>query len=237
MLLSARDSYFENPAPANLIRIGMLLHTFADTYAHQNFSGFWGWENNAQLTVSVATAGSPEIQETYEAPKHIKVPPIGHANLNQIPDYPNLTYSWEQKCSGKDHYSIAYTRSNTEEFCNVSLEILNYLLSCNKQASITTDDWHDFKENLKQGFRATEKEFTQLSASWQNYFPEVEFHYKKEDLFKPTDDFFQFNAFADDIRRRVNGITNKEIDFNNYIMQVSDDDAQLSRLATFQANN
>lgn len=222
MLLKARDSYFDNPVPAGLIRIGVLLHTFADTYAHQNFSGFWGWENNAKLTVAIDPASTP---------------PIGHANLNRIPDDSNLTYSWEQKCSGKDNYSITYTRSNTEEFCKVSLEILNYLLSCNKQASIATDDWHDFKEKLKQGFHTTEKEFAKLSACWQKHFPEVEFHYKKAELFKPTDDFFQFNVFADDIRRKVNGIPNKEIDFNNYIMQVSDDDTQLSRFAAFQANN
>lgn len=222
MLLKARNNYFKSPAPANLILIGMLLHIFADTYAHQNFSGFWGWENNAKLTVAV----SP-----------VNTPPIGHANLNRIPDDSSLTYSWEQKCSGKDNYSITYTRSNTEEFCNVSLEILNYLLSCNRQASIATDDWSDFKESLKLGFLTTEKEFTKLSAYWQTYFPEMEFHYQKANLFKATDDLFQFNVFADDIRRKVNGIPNKEIDFNNYIMQVSDDDAQLGRLATFQANN
>ena len=234
MLVEARDMYIKSSVPTNLIRIGILLHTFADTYAHQNFSGFWGWENNAKLTFAV---DSSDLQDTYEPPKNIKIPPVGHANLNQIPDIPNLTYSWEQKCSGKDSYSISYTRNNIEEFCSVSLEILNYLLSCNKQLPISENAWKELIDDVKKGFCITEKEVSKLADHWHIHFPNIKFYYEKDELFKTNDDFFQFNVYADEIRREVNDVIDKEINFNNYIMQVSDDDAQLNRLATFQTNN
>lgn len=234
MMIEARDKYIKSSTPTNLIRIGMLLHTFADTYAHQNFSGFWGWENYAKLTLTV---DSSNAQDNYELPKEIKLPPVGHANLNLIPDNSNLTYSWEQKCSGKDSYSTCYTRSNTEEYCNVSLEILNYLLSCNKQSPISESTWKKFINDFKEGLRIAEKEVAKLSDHWHAYFPNIKFYYAKDELFKMTDDFFHFNVFADEIRRKVNDVIDKEIDFNNYIMQVSDDNAQLNRLSTFQTNN
>lgn len=236
MLLEARDAYLKAPVSANLIRIGMLLHTFADTYAHQNFSGFWGWENNACLTVA-SDSINQDIGRDFEPPKHVKVPPIGHAALNLIPDNPDATYSWKQKRNSKDNYSMAYARSNAEEFCNVSLEILNYLLTCNRQPPLTKDIWNEYANKFKKGLLTAEKEIAKLPRHWQMYFPDMQFCYEKTALFRPTDDFFRYNVFADEIRRKVNGIANKEIDFRNYITQVSDDDAQFSRLVSFQANN
>ena len=49
LLDEARNKYRENAGKYELMRIGILLHIFADTYAHQNFSGFWGWENFSYL--------------------------------------------------------------------------------------------------------------------------------------------------------------------------------------------
>lgn len=41
LLTDAKDKFIHAPqATENLMRIGILLHIFADTYAHQNFSGF-----------------------------------------------------------------------------------------------------------------------------------------------------------------------------------------------------
>ena len=51
LLTDAKDKFIHAPqATENLMRIGILLHIFADTYAHQNFSGFWDWENYCELT-------------------------------------------------------------------------------------------------------------------------------------------------------------------------------------------
>lgn len=234
MMLDAQEFYLKEPNPTNLIRIGMLLHTFADTYAHQNFSGFWGWENNARLA-SISDIMSQ--QTAYELPEEVKIPAIGHAQLNNIPDKSNAIYQWKQMGSGKGNYSIYYKRNNTDEYCQVSLEILNYLLSCQKQSPITKAEWNKLANKMKRCFHTDEKEINKLASHWQKHFPEVPFYYNKDEIFELTDDFFRFNVFADDIRRKVNGITNRDVDFKNYIALITDDHAQLSRLVTFQNNN
>lgn len=229
MLIEVRNDYMDNPNVKNLIHIGMLLHIFADTYAHQNFSGFRGWENNAELT----DASNMDIEQENKP----QYPPVCNANLKRISDDSSQLFSWKQKQSSKDSFSLCYHRNNTTEFCKASLEILNYLLSCLKQEPIDNFEWVKFVEALKNGLRNNEQDINRLITHWQKFFPNIPFHYNKDILFKITDDFFQFNVFADEIRRKVNGMVNKEIDFNNYIMQVSDDNEQLNRLATFQANN
>ena len=224
MLLEAREAYCNETISSNLIRIGILLHIFADTYAHQNFSGFSGWENNAQLTSATKLNISQDIQSSYNPQGQIQPPPVGSANLQRIPNDANLLFYWKQQQTGKDDYSLFCSRNNMEEFCKVSLEILNYLRSCRKRKPITNTSWSEFEGNLKECFLTSENQFDGLSAHWQKHFPNVEFCYEKTDLFEPTDDFFQFNVFADDIRRRVNGITDRGTDFAKYIAQVSVDE-------------
>lgn len=233
MLLEARNAYINEPILKNLIRIGTLLHIFADTYAHQNFSGFWGWENNAELTDAVNVDVRPENSQK----KSIQSPPVGNAKLKRISDDSSQLFSWKQQQSSKDSFSLCYHRNNTTEFCKASLEILNYLLSCHNQDPITNLEWDKFIVPFKDGLRTNEQDINKLNSHWQTFFPNIAFHYNKDILFKITDDFFQFNVFADEIRRKVNGITHKNIDFNNYIMQVSDGNVRLNRLAAFQTNN
>lgn len=57
----------------NLYRIGIALHTYADTWAHQGFCG--------------------SLSDLNKVPRALNLPPLGHSNVESRPDISNLV--WE----------------------------------------------------------------------------------------------------------------------------------------------
>lgn len=182
MLIDASNSYISKPCSDNLIKIGMLLHIFADTYAHQEFSGFWGWENHSYLT-EVRNNTNNEIK-TYDESSNLSnfsknfqiyyhCPSIGHTNIGHIPDLSYMSFKMKHKVFPEDKYSKVYERNNTEEFLKVSKEILNYfrqLLKIDEEI----DDTEFFKD-LKRGFLLiynpdSEEGIHQLEYNWSEIF-------------------------------------------------------------------
>jgi hypothetical protein len=217
----------------NLMRIGMLLHTFADTYAHQNFSGYWGWENHSYIEKVVNNIDNKDITSSYSPNFHWTLPSIGHANVNHAPDDSNVTFHMRQKVSKGGTYSIYYNRSNTREYVTASKEIMNFLLSCLELPPIEENVWDEFSKSLAKGFLVAEKDVTLLKEHWKSIFPTMLFHYNKDKMLQsmltlsdensdidllevlysqkasPTvlatksDLFFHYNVLADKIRTTV----------------------------------
>lgn len=111
------------------MKIGVLLHIFADTVAHQLLSGFNANVNLAEL-VNV-TNNITETDETaaykssiQKALKLLKnwvpsvTPAIGHMMIEYIPDLTHLSFTMEY--TGGDGQKHRYTRSNTAEFIQMS---------------------------------------------------------------------------------------------------------------------
>jgi hypothetical protein len=66
------DSAFKSPEDARLYRIGIASHAYVDTWAHQNFVGWYDYFNNIGLDVK---------------------PDIGHADGEHHPDW--ICHNWE----------------------------------------------------------------------------------------------------------------------------------------------
>lgn len=182
MLLDASNTYISKPSLDSLIRIGMLLHIFADTYAHQEFSGFWGWENHSYLTQVINNATNKV--ENYDESTSITnfyrnfqiyyhCPSIGHTNIGHIPDYSNLSFKMKNRVTENDKYSHLYSRNNTEEFIKVSKEILLYF----RQLLKVTDEIDDseFFSDLKRAFLLdynpdTSEGIKRLESNWKEIF-------------------------------------------------------------------
>lgn len=82
LLFDAKDKYIKNKEKCNLIRIGLLLHIFADTYAHQMFSGLHSWENYSYLTKATNELnGGTDVRYKFEPDKYCKYPAIGHTDI------------------------------------------------------------------------------------------------------------------------------------------------------------
>lgn len=103
-----------------LIRLGMALHTIADTWSHQGFSGRWSQENNV---TKLEALGAPTNLRTamtkawrnFTAPIHAANPlHVVHFQAEFWPDYPFL--SWRAHfaapgANGRDHL-----RDNPKEY-------------------------------------------------------------------------------------------------------------------------
>ncbi len=90
--------------PWTLYNLGIILHVFADTFAHHGFSGILDKRNQAHDTVVLSPEGYD--LEAY-APL---IPPLGHASLIHLPDYPFVVFSYTDM-NNTHHY-----RRNIEEY-------------------------------------------------------------------------------------------------------------------------
>ena len=186
MLKSARETLIKDRAinrEINLMRIGALLHIFADTYAHQNFSGYQGWENHSYITNVTDNINDRDITKSYEPGKYYLLPSIGHANVNHAPDDSNVTFNMRQKLKDTDSsYSVNYSRSNTRDYTLISKEIFNFLSACLEKTPVSDDEWEALKKLLVQGFLTGSKDSDVLAKHWNRIFPDIEFKYDKSGM-------------------------------------------------------
>jgi hypothetical protein len=103
-----------------LHRIGIATHAYADTWAHQNFVGWYDYFNNIGLDLK---------------------PDIGHADAEHHPDWPS--HRWE------DSRLVESEIYNTVRFIEASESIYNkYRQSAPLKARPSNMDWNLLQENL-----------------------------------------------------------------------------------------
>ncbi len=189
---NAKEEGDEKKYHRALMKLGILLHVFADTDAHQMFSGFNSDVNDVKL-VKVFNNSKEEDETAKYNDSVIKylrklknwapvTPTIGHMMLAHIPDLTHLSFTMEYT-EGERNYS--YYRSNTAEFTITCKKILNYLLSCNGLPEIDEEHWGIYQKMLAQYFLtdisdlSKEKDIVdRLSKVWN--VPHAKFHYSSE---------------------------------------------------------
>lgn len=183
-----------------LMRIGMLLHIFADTYSHQEFSGGWGWENESKLVhvqIGEGHGVTREVTGDYHAGKFHQLPSIGHANVSTAPDETAVCFTMKHHEDEKNaKYTETYSRNNTLTFLEAARRIFEYLLTLSEQPALggTITDFSKIsvrlarafslyreKEESDQGYGRLLKEHWEKSTQGLYSFP-VSFHYNKNDV-------------------------------------------------------
>lgn len=142
------------------MKIGILLHIFADTTAHQMFSGFKSDVNNVKLIKVINNhTGMDEtskyrgnIVKSLEKLKSyfVGIHPVGHMMIAHIPDYTHLTFTMEYT-DAKGRID-QYVCNNTDKFIDRSKQILNYLLSCRELDMISDSGWNSCSAKLQDCF-------------------------------------------------------------------------------------
>ncbi|MDR3091438.1 MAG: hypothetical protein LBU36_04455 [Clostridiales bacterium] len=224
LMLQARDG-LKNPAPGLsrrqlLMRIGMRLHTFADTYAHQLFSGIADPRNDAELSFARDNLTGRDV--TGEHKTHIMeftrrlsnylpiIPAIGHMLLGHAPDLAHLSFSMTRAAPGGGR--LIYSRSNTEEFLRVCRLTLGFLRDCAGGPPFPAFAWGELKTRLREaflidiskiGFEDGRRLSEELAAHWRGIFPEYWYFYDSSSIFPGAgegapDDYYRFNVFAED---------------------------------------
>ncbi len=93
-------------------RIGVALHTYADTWSHQMFSGRDSDEENGVVSCFQLIEGQKEEENGY-----LGLPAIGHAKVGHCPDYPYLHWTYEA-------HGETFERDNPSIFLEAASRIL-----------------------------------------------------------------------------------------------------------------
>lgn len=229
-LLSGRGS-----RRAALMRIGIYLHSFADTYAHQLFSGGNSWVNDVLLESVTENAGGTDVTAAALGERELTaaecfgsgrgpedwrsiLPRIGHMWAGRTPDRANLSFTLRYRASADDpDYSLSYSRSNTALFLEAAEQILNYLQSCRRLPPVSAGAWASLSSRLEQAFLlpAPERDaHRRLASRWSALFPGYVYAYDPaviEASFRPaggdsySEDFYLFNYIAEEPLIRLYG--------------------------------
>ena len=149
-----------------LMHIGMLLHVFADTYAHQTFSGYNEIcnnmkvskiiDNNTGIDITSRTIGYVDkilkLYEDAEGKFNDKLFEIGHMLVGHVPDWTHISFEMKFFDANGNTQRI-YKRNNTLEFTNVAMEILDFLCECNGQHKFTGNGRQDIYDKLYRDFQ------------------------------------------------------------------------------------
>jgi hypothetical protein len=229
-----------------LMLIGMRLHTFADTYAHRLFSGYNENCNNVQLQYVRNNINGADETEQYESgiADWLKAfdkilpgfaPKIGHMMIAHVPDLAHLSFIMLYPTPGGK--MERYERSNTEEFITAGREIYNFLLGCLGKPNVNDGEWNGISQNLTKAFLIDVQdsdeaydEVNRLILQWSKYFPDYIYTYDRKTVFGGVlgydekeigeylgDDFFAYNAYADELLIALYGSQPRASWFNETI--------------------
>ncbi len=201
-----------------LIKIGILLHIFADTYSHQRFSGFYA-SLNWCLPKPVSTFNRDIINTNsiinYWDDRNKKrgitqFGPIGHMLAWTAPDETEkLLDIYKTRESDDQGLIYEYKRDNTLSSKIAAKNIYKFLISLKKK-EFSIDEWKKIDEKLHQAFKNNPNSDEQLQLrNWSNQFntEKIDFSYdssKIEDATK-NKNFYLYNVVADEIRRSIIG--------------------------------
>lgn len=183
-----------------LMKMGMLFHTFADTYAHQLFTGYNNKTNSVKLiSVTNNVTGNDETKKYHfwveqwiakiEGIIKMKLPTIGHMAIAHIPDLTHL--SFEMEYTGMDKNKHRHSRSNTSTFVNACNELYKFMREVLGEAAPPDMDWTTLSEKLAEGFlidvakeldTSEEAAVEKLTEHWSDIFNDYNFSYSSKQI-------------------------------------------------------
>lgn len=164
----------ENSRTYKLIALGIAIHTYADTWAHQGFSGRKSSTENNVEDIKLWLDKEWDNLNAINRVRNSLLPEIGHAEAYHYPDLPYL--NWEYK-KGKDK-SKKVTRNNLDIYIDAVENIYNYLSNVSPQPS---SNLSKIKPQLIKGLSYIEDDYEKRAEKYQKLFPEIGFHYNPDD--------------------------------------------------------
>ncbi|WP_196592338.1 DUF6765 family protein [Pectinatus frisingensis] len=168
LALLISDSTLENN---NLFKLGIGLHVYADTWAHQEFSGITDRDNNIIHNIEVIVPEMDELEKNEDGTLSEvldKVKPLGHGSAVHFPDRPYIKWKSDEKFSEG--------RANWDEFMEAAQQIYNVLLKYNKgKAEIFSVYQRDvlldrFKSTMNEDCEQRNEDWMKYVKNPDNYF-------------------------------------------------------------------
>lgn len=164
-------------------KLGILLHVYADTFAHEDFSGLHGWEN--VVTCKKYTYISPNNDEITKDFKTINYnfTSVGHAELLHLPDVMAFKYDYQIKENENSGLTKNINRNNKDRYKQCSKKILDILCECFETPYISDSEWNELFEKIfkvSSSIVSGANEITdarKLAEVWKKEFNDIDFEY------------------------------------------------------------
>jgi hypothetical protein len=159
-----------------LVKLGVALHSYADTWSHQGFSGYWDSGNNNIGSLEIGRKGRGTKLDVVSQFLSYAAPDIGHAEAGKLPDQSEALW----RCKPKKR--SVKGENNCTEFIEASYAILDVLSKATKKGK----SWRNTKARLRKcfmrpwnddGFKPSDK------SEWRAQFPGLHFDYDAEGWF------------------------------------------------------
>ncbi len=173
-----KEALKERKKLLRLCRTGVALHTFADTWSHQGFSGRENEENDVEA-ISLWKGGRWKrlILENFYLDL---LPKIGHAQAGYFPDQPFLTWKYKNDSTGE-----VVERHNTDDFIAASKTIYDRLRTAKKSKSAPPIPWESIENDIRTLFEDEEQAVEKRSAKWrlrfEHLFDPLSFEYDRRE--------------------------------------------------------
>jgi hypothetical protein len=151
----------------NLIRLGIALHTYADSWAHQNFSGRHNPKENNIGKIELFNNGKWERITRLKQFEYNTLPDIGHAEAASYPDQSHLKWRFVKEVENQ-----VYERDNTALFLDAAKNIINLFKGTN-----SLEFWSSIRTKLQECFSYQPDLIEDKFKKFQAVFPEIGFYY------------------------------------------------------------
>jgi hypothetical protein len=169
-----KDALTETNRRFKLIRLGVALHTIADTFSHFGFSGRHNDENNVGKIWYAKSGGGWKFQ-LFKSYADIFVPRIGHVEAFESPDLPFLKWRYT------NNHNKQRTRDNLV-YSVRGVKLIYHFLKIAKSPSTTStdlaDDYPDEFKRIRSLFKRGGDE-NRRCKRWKNYTNAPEYDKKK----------------------------------------------------------
>lgn len=160
----------------SLYRLGIALHTYADTFSHSGFSGRQHIENQV-YGIHIHKESKWEKVFWKKILSHI-LPNIGHAEVSVLPDRPFLKWKYTSRIG-----NIVIEKDNTREFLKACQKMYHILLQAKKIQPEPIIPWPKIEEKIYNLLTFSRENMDYRCEKWRETFEYLfhpyEFYYDK----------------------------------------------------------
>lgn len=153
----------------SLIALGIALHSFADSYSHQRFSGRHNPFDNDIENIKRYENGKWKALSLFADYEYNLLPSVGHAEALSLPDLPYLRWQYLHEATNE-----IVLRDNTTIFSEAAESI--FLLLGGSEPLW----WKEVLPRLKQIFAFVSDNREERMEQYPKFFPEIEFSYDEK---------------------------------------------------------
>lgn len=134
-----------------LCRVGAALHTFADTWAHEFFSGRMKGDENSAASITMFDRKGNPVSSKIENIVYKILPAVGHGSVLFLPDIAYKIWGCE-----RSHIDLTIKKDNVECYVNCAKHIYDWL--CGLKISRKKIAWKEIEPAISRLFGTIDSE-------------------------------------------------------------------------------